>query len=143
MLFRSVESIKASEKNLPPLAFVYPDNMPVREKIDAIVRRIYGADGADILPEAERKLELLECAGFGGLPVCMAKTQNSISDDEKRVGRPRNFRITVRDFELAAGAGFIVALTGRMMRMPALPKAPSAEKIDVNADGEITGMSGV
>jgi formate--tetrahydrofolate ligase len=132
-----------AQGNPPPLEFVYPDEMPVREKIGAIARRIYGADGVDILPEAERKLELFELTGFGNLPVCMAKTQNSISDDEKKLGRPRGFKITVRDFELAAGAGFIVVLTGQMMRMPALPKVPSAEKIDVNADGVIVGISGV
>nr|WP_277556905.1 formate--tetrahydrofolate ligase [Ereboglobus sp. PH5-10] len=137
-----VESIAAAEKTLSPLEFVYADSMPVREKIGAIARRIYGADGVDFLPEAEHRLALFEAAGFGGLPVCMAKTQNSISDDEKKLGRPRGFRITVRDFELAAGAGFIVALTGRMMRMPALPRVPSAEKIDVSPDGEITGISG-
>ncbi|WP_345783532.1 formate--tetrahydrofolate ligase [Ereboglobus sp. PH5-5] len=137
-----VESIAAAEKTLSPLEFVYADSMPVREKIGAIARRIYGADGVDFLPEAEHRLALFETAGFGGLPVCMAKTQNSISDDEKKLGRPRGFRITVRDFELAAGAGFIVALTGRMMRMPALPRVPSAEKIDVSPDGEITGISG-
>jgi len=136
-------SIEATAATLPPLEYVYPDEMPVREKIAAISRRIYGADGVDFLPEAERKLALFERAGFGALPVCMAKTQNSISDDEKKPGRPRNFRITVRDFELAAGAGFIIALTGQMMRMPALPKTPSAEKIDVSDDGVITGITGV
>ena len=138
-----VATIEKTHPTLPPLQYVYPDNMPPREKILAIARRIYGADGADFLPEADRKLTLYERAGFGALPVCMAKTQNSISDDEKKLGRPRNFRITVRDCELAAGAGFIVALTGQMMRMPALPKIPSAEKIDLTPEGEITGITGV
>ncbi len=137
-----VASIAGSERDLPPLEFVYPENMPVRGKIEAIAQCIYGADGADLLPEAERRLALFERAGFGGLPVCMAKTQNSISDDEKKLGRPRGFRITVRDFELAAGAGFIVALTGQMMRMPALPRVPSAERIDVTPEGAIAGISG-
>jgi formate--tetrahydrofolate ligase len=134
--------LAALPERTPPLVFSYADELPVREKIETIVRRFYGADGVDILPEAELKLGLLECAGYGRLPLCMAKTQNSLTDDPTRFGRPRGFRITVRDFELAAGAGFIVALTGQMMRMPALPKVPSAEHIDVDARGDIVGISG-
>jgi len=126
----------------PPLQFTYRDEQPIREKMEAIAHRFYGADGVDILPEAEIKLGLFEIAGFGKLPVCMAKTQNSLTDDPEKVGRPRGFRVTVRDFELAAGAGFVVALTGQMMRMPALPKVPAAEHIDVDANGEIIGISG-
>ncbi|MDP1578868.1 MAG: formate--tetrahydrofolate ligase [Candidatus Didemnitutus sp.] len=120
----------------------YPDELPVRAKMEAVAQRFYGADGVDLLPEAEAKLELLELAGFGKLPICMAKTQNSLSDDAAKFGRPRGFRITVRDFELAAGAGFIVALTGQMMRMPALPKIPAAERIDVDSSGLVVGISG-
>lgn len=126
----------------PPLEFAYPDTAPVVEKLRAIARRFYGAIGVVLLPEAQQRLELFERTGFGHLPVCMAKTQNSLSDDPKKPGRPRDFQITVRDFELAAGAGFIVALTGQMVRMPALPKVPAAEQIDVLPDGEITGMLG-
>lgn len=126
----------------PPLHFTYRDEQPLRDKMEAIAQRFYGADGVEILPEAELKLGLLEIAGFGSLPVCMAKTQNSLSDDPEKIGRPRGFKIVVRDFELAAGAGFVVALTGQMMRMPALPKVPAAERIDVDADGEIVGISG-
>jgi formate--tetrahydrofolate ligase len=126
----------------PPLELTYRNDVPVRDKMEAVARRFYGADGVDILPDAEIKLGLLEIAGFGRLPVCMAKTQASLSDDPEKIGRPRGFRITVRDFELAAGAGFIVALTGQMMRMPALPKTPAAERIDVNGEGEIVGISG-
>ena len=125
----------------PPLVLTYPDDAPVKEKMLAIATRFYGADGVDLTPEAESKLALLEHAGFGRLPLCMAKTQNSLSDDAKKFGRPRGFRITVRDFEIANGAGFIVALTGEMMRMPALPKVPSSEKIDVNEAGDITGIA--
>jgi len=125
-----------------PIAFTYPDDAPVARKMEAIATRFYGADGVDILPDAAAKLAVFERAGFGRLPLCMAKTQNSLSDDPEKLGRPRGFRITVRDFELAAGAGFIVALTGQMMRMPALPKVPAAERIDVAATGEITGISG-
>ncbi len=141
-----VELAEAVLRSLPeraaPLVPTYPDDVPVREKMERIARRFYGADGVDLLPEAEAKLSLLEHAGFGRLPVCMAKTQNSLSDDPEKVGRPQGFRITVRDFELAAGAGFIVALTGQMMRMPALPKVPAAEGIDVDPSGAITGISG-
>lgn len=126
----------------PALQFTYRDEQSIREKMEAIATRFYAADGVDILPAAEIKLGLLEIAGFGNLPVCVAKTQNSLTDDPTRFGRPRGFRITVRDFELAAGAGFVVALTGQVMRMPALPKAPAAEHIDVNATGEIVGISG-
>lgn len=128
--------------DVPHVEYTYRDDEPVRAKMEAIASRFYGADGVDILPEAEIKLGLFEIAGFGKLPVCMAKTQNSLTDDPEKVGRPRGFRITVRDFELAAGAGFIVALTGQMMRMPALPKIPAAERIDVAATGEIVGISG-
>ncbi|MBI2510536.1 MAG: formate--tetrahydrofolate ligase [Opitutae bacterium] len=126
----------------PPLQFTYRDDQPIREKMEAIADRFYAADGVDILPAAEIKLGLLEIAGFGKLPVCMAKTQHSLTDDPEKLGRPRGFKITVRDFELAAGAGFVVALTGQMMRMPALPKAPAAERIDVNATGAVVGISG-
>lgn len=126
----------------PPLQFTYQDHQPIREKMEAIARRFYGADGVEISSEAELKLGLLEIGGFGTLPICMAKTQNSLSDDPEKLGRPRGFKIGVRDFELAAGAGFIVALTGQMMRMPALPKVPAAERIDVDASGEIVGISG-
>ena len=126
----------------PPLQFTYPDTLSVRDKIETVAKRFYGADGVDLLPEAELKLGLFECAGYGKLPICMAKTQNSLTDDPLKFGRPRGFRITVRDFELAAGAGFIVALTGQMMRMPALPKIPAAERIDVDDDGAIVGISG-
>ena len=132
----------AAPTSYPKLEYVYPDDIPVAEKINAIARRIYGASGVDILPEAAARLALFERAGFGCLPICMAKTQDSLTDDPKKPGRPQGFRITVRDFELAAGAGFIVALTGKMLRMPALPKTPAAEKIDLAPDGAITGIMG-
>jgi formate--tetrahydrofolate ligase len=132
----------AGEDVYQKIKYTYPLEMPAAGKMDAIARRFYGADGVDILPEAAARLALFERAGFGALPVCMAKTQNSLSDDPKKPGRPRGFRVTVRDFELAAGAGFIVALTGQMLRMPALPQTPSAEKIDLAPDGAITGITG-
>jgi formate--tetrahydrofolate ligase len=137
------EAVLASLPFSPaPFSLTYGDDLPLRRKMEAIATRFYGAEGVDVLPEAELKLGLFEIAGFGGLPVCMAKTQNSLTDDPEKLGRPRGFRITVRDFELAAGAGFIVALTGQMMRMPALPKIPAAERIDVDAEGHIVGISG-
>lgn len=125
---------------VPPLNFLYRDDQPVAEKIHAIATRMYGADGVVFTAAAEQKLELFAAAGFGRLPICMAKTQDSLSDDPKKPGRPRGFTITVRDFELANGAGFLVALTGQMLRMPALPRVPAAERIDVAEDGTITGL---
>ena len=104
---------------------------------------MYGADGVVILPKAQKKLEALSLAGGDKMMICMAKTQNSLSDDPAKLGRPKGFKITVRDFEIAAGAGFLVALTGDIMRMPALPKVPCAESIDLDAAGNITGMLGV
>jgi formate--tetrahydrofolate ligase len=126
----------------PPLQFTYPENAPAKEKIEAVASRFYGASGVVLSPEAEHKLALFEQAGYGRLPVCVAKTQNSLSDNPALLGRPSGFTITVRDFELAAGAGFLVALTGKMTRMPALPRIPAAEKIDLCPDGVITGISG-
>jgi formate--tetrahydrofolate ligase len=108
--------------------------------VNSIARSIYGGDGADLTETALAKLDLFTKNGFGNLPVCMAKTQNSLSDNAASLGRPRNFRITVRDFELANGPGFLVALTGSLVRMPALPKIPAAERIDVDKDGQITGI---
>ena len=125
---------------LPPLPLLYRDDEPVVEKIRAIATRMYGAEGVVLAPAAEEKLALFTAAGFGRLPICMAKTQDSLSDDPKKQGRPRGFTITVRDFEIANGAGFLVALTGQMLRMPALPRIPAAERIDVTEDGTITGI---
>ncbi|MGP1588736.1 MAG: formate--tetrahydrofolate ligase [Oribacterium sp.] len=123
-----------------------PDFRPVqiltdslRQKITTVAERIYGADGVDFLPKAEKELERLTALGFGGLPVCMAKTQYSFSDDPKKLGRPRDFRITIRDVSVSAGAGFVVCLTGEIMTMPGLPKLPAANGIDVE-DGKIIGL---
>ena len=111
-----------------------------RHAIQTIATKIYGADGVHFSPRAEEKIHLFERSGVSGLPVCMAKTQNSLSDDTTKLGRPHGFNITVRDLEIAAGAGFLIALTGTLVRMPALPKFPAAERIDVNAEGFITGI---
>lgn len=126
----------------PPLEPAYPLNQPVPEKLAAIASRFYGAAGVDLTPQATQRLETFVQAGFGDLPVCMAKTQNSLSDDPRKLGRPHDFRITVRDFEIAAGAGFLVALTGQMLRMPALPRQPAAAQINLADSGHITGIMG-
>jgi formate--tetrahydrofolate ligase len=119
---------------------LYPGDMPLTEKIETIVREIYGADGVDYAPAAAKKLAEYEALGAGGLPVCIAKTQYSLSDDPKLLGRPSGFRVSVRDARLSAGAGFVVALLGDIMTMPGLPKVPAAVGIDVDADGGITGL---
>jgi formate--tetrahydrofolate ligase len=124
-----------------PLPFLYQSQAPVPEKLHAIATRIYGARSVQLTADASSRLQQLETAGLDTLPICMAKTQNSLSDDPHQLGRPTDFDITVRDFEIANGAGFLVALTGTMMRMPALPKLPAAESIDLSADGRILGAS--
>ncbi len=120
--------------------FAYPLDIPIADKLDMIARRIYHADGADITPNAQKQLKKLTDMGYGSLPVCMAKTQYSFSDDPKLLGAPDGFRITVRNLKVSAGAGFIVALTGEIMTMPGLPKVPAAESIDVDDDGVIRGL---
>lgn len=119
---------------------LYPDDMPLKEKINTIAKEIYGADGVVFDPAASKMLDKLTDLGFGNLPVCMAKTQYSLSDDQTKLGRPEGFNITVRDVFVNAGAGFVVALTGAIMTMPGLPKKPAAFGIDVDDDGKITGL---
>ena len=120
--------------------FAYELDAPVEEKIDAVVRRVYGGADAEILPAARKQLRELEALGFGGLPVCIAKTQASLSDDPALLGAPEGFTVTVRSVTVSAGAGFLVALTGSVLTMPGLPKVPAAENIDVDDDGRITGL---
>lgn len=120
--------------------FAYEDNLSLAEKIEAIATKVYHADGVDFEPKAAAELAKLEGLGFGGMPVCMAKTQYSFSDDAKKLGAPRDFRITVRNVKVSAGAGFVVALTGDIMTMPGLPKVPAAERIDVDETGKISGL---
>ena len=119
---------------------MYDDDQPLTAKIEAVAREIYGADGVDFAPAAARELARLETLGFGHLPVCMAKTQYSLSDNPKLLGWPKGFRITVKSVRLSAGAGFVVALTGDIMTMPGLPRVPAAENIDVDKDGVISGL---
>ncbi len=120
--------------------FSYPLDATIEEKIAAIVKNVYHGDGVMLTPNAKKQAAQLEKLGFGGLPVCMAKTQYSFSDDPTLLGAPKGFTVTVRNLRVSAGAGFIVALTGDIMTMPGLPKAPAAEKIDVDAEGKIMGL---
>ena len=118
----------------------YENELPLKDKIGAVARGIYGADGVDFMPAAAKELDKLTSLGYGSLPVCIAKTQYSLSDNPALTGRPTGFRITVKSVRLSAGAGFVVALTGDIMTMPGLPKVPAAENIDVDAQGRITGL---
>jgi formate--tetrahydrofolate ligase len=119
---------------------LYELELPLREKIETIAREVYGADGVDYTPAAESTLKELEANGYGNLPVCMAKTQMSISDDPAKKGRPKGYRITVREVRLSAGAGFIVPICGSIMTMPGLPKKPAAEIIDIDENGNILNL---
>jgi formate--tetrahydrofolate ligase len=119
---------------------LYDARRPIKEKIETIVRRVYGGDGADYSAKADRTIEYLESIGLGGTPVCMAKTQYSLTDDPTRLGRPTGFRITVNEVYPSAGAGFVVAQAGEIMTMPGLPKEPAAERMAVRPDGSIVGL---
>ncbi|NLY18113.1 MAG: formate--tetrahydrofolate ligase [Clostridiaceae bacterium] len=120
--------------------FLYEDEMPIREKIETISQKVYGADGVEFSQQAIKEMEKLTSHGFGKLPVCMAKTQYSLTDDPKKTGKPVGFKINIRNIKVSAGAGFIVALTGDIMTMPGLPAVPAAEKIDVDSTGKISGL---
>ena len=130
-------TLENKESHYKPL---YPDEAGLKEKIAAVAKEIYGADGVSYAPAASKALKKIEDMGFGGLPVCMAKTQYSLSDDQTKLGRPSGFEINVRDAYVSAGAGFVVVLTGAIMTMPGLPKVPAANNIDVNNEGVITGL---
>lgn len=135
------EKVMETLENKPTQYHVlYPDEMSLKDKINTIAREIYGADGASFAPAAAKALKRIEDMGFGNLPVCMAKTQYSLSDDQTKLGRPSGFTINVRDAYVSAGAGFVVALTGSIMTMPGLPKKPAADSIDVDENGKITGL---
>jgi formate--tetrahydrofolate ligase len=114
--------------------------MTIAEKIEAIVKRVYGGDGVIFAPLAKKEMDKLTALGYDKLPVCMAKTQYSFSDDMTKLGAPEGFTVTVRNMKVSAGAGFIVALTGDIMTMPGLPKVPAAERIDVDENGKISGL---
>ena len=121
-------------------SFSYEDDCSIEEKIGHIVKRVYGGEGVIFTPNAKKEIERLTSLGFGNMPVCMAKTQYSFSDDPTKLGAPEGFTVTVRNVKVSAGAGFIVALTGEIMTMPGLPKVPAAERIDVDENGKISGL---
>lgn len=133
-----VDEVESGNNNFKPL---YDWSLPVKEKIEKIAKEIYGAEAVQYTKEAEGNLRTIERLGLAGLPICMAKTQKSFSDDESKVGRPRNFKVTVREFEYAVGAGFIIPILGEMMRMPGLPAIPASEGMDIDDNGVVTGLS--
>ena len=134
------EVVRLCEEEKGDFTFSYSTEGTIEEKINAIVRNIYGGDGAILTPNAQKQAEKLTAMGFGNCPICLAKTQYSFSDDPAKLGAPEHFTVTVRNLKISAGAGFIVALTGDIMTMPGLPKAPAAEKIDIDENGKITGL---
>ena len=131
--------VKACEKpaNFAP---IYSLDLSIKEKIETIAKEIYGADGVDYSAAASKAIADIEKLGYGKLPVCMAKTQYSLSDDANKLGRPSGFRINIREVKVSAGAGFVVALAGAIMTMPGLGKDPAAYRIDIDADGQIHGL---
>ena len=134
------EVLRLCEQDNSGFAFSYELDATIEEKIEAVVRRVYGGKGVSFSPEAKKAISRLKKLGFGNLPVCIAKTQYSFSDNPKKLGAPENFTVSVKNVKVSAGAGFIVVLTGDIMTMPGLPKVPSAEKIDVDDAGRITGL---
>ncbi|MBR6807090.1 MAG: formate--tetrahydrofolate ligase [Clostridia bacterium] len=134
------EVVRLCEEEKGEFTFAYEDDLTISEKIEAVVKKIYGGDGIAILPAAKKQIAELEALGFGNMPVCMAKTQYSFSDDATKLGAPDGFTVTIKNVKVSAGAGFIVVLTGDILTMPGLPKVPAAEKIDVDENGRITGL---
>jgi formate--tetrahydrofolate ligase len=134
------EVVRLCEEEKGDFSFSYDLDMPIADKIEAVVKKIYGGAGVNILPAAKKQIRQIEENGFGNVPICIAKTQYSFSDDPKLLGAPEDFVVTVRNVKMSAGAGFAVVLTGDIMTMPGLPKVPSAEKIDVDEFGRITGL---
>ena len=132
-----ISTIESKPSNYAP---IYQDELSIKDKIKTICTKIYGADGVDFAPAANKMIKKLEDLGFGEFPVCMAKTQYSLSDNAELLGRPEGFRVTVREAYVSAGAGFVVVLTGNIMTMPGLPKTPAAYNIDVDDDGNIVGL---
>jgi formate--tetrahydrofolate ligase len=130
----------AAEEGAPDFRLLYPDDMPLKDKIETIATQIYGADGVDYAPAANKSLAAYEAMGFGHLPVCMAKTQYSLSHDAKLLGRPTGFRIPIREVRLSAGAGFVTPILGDMRTMPGLNSRPGGERIDIDADGNVVGL---
>ena len=134
------EVVRLCEEEQGDFTFSYSDDMSIIDKIKAVVTKIYGGDGIHITPNARKQIAQLEELGFGNVPVCIAKTQYSFSDDPTKLGAPEGFKVTVRNVKVSAGAGFIVVLTGDILTMPGLPKVPAAEGIDVDENGKISGL---
>ena len=134
------EVIRLCEEEKGDFHFSYDLDMPIEEKIEAVTRRIYGGKGIQVMPAAKKQIAQLEALGYGNLPICVAKTQYSLSDDPTKLGAPDDFTVTVKNVKVSAGAGFVVVLTGDIMTMPGLPKSPAAERIDVDENGVITGL---
>ncbi len=134
------EIVRMCSEEKPDFKFLYDVKQPIKEKIEAIATKIYGADGVDYASDAEESIERINQLGYSDLPICMAKTQASLSDDKTKLGRPRDWRLTVREVRLNTGSGFIIPVCGKMMTMPGLPKKPAAEKIDLTSDGKIVGL---
>ena len=134
------EVVRLCEEEQGDFTFSYELDGTIEDKIEAIVKKVYGGDGIAVLPNAKKQIAQLTELGFDKLPVCIAKTQYSFSDDPTKIGAPENFTVTVKNVKVSAGAGFIVVLTGDILTMPGLPKSPAAEKIDVDENGKITGL---
>ena len=134
------EVVKLCDEKNSDFSFAYNLDNSIEEKIEEVVKKIYGGDGIVVTPAAQKQIEQLTALGFDKLPVCIAKTQYSFSDDPAKLGAPSGFKITVKSVKVSAGAGFIVVLTGDILTMPGLPKSPAAERIDVDDDGRITGL---
>jgi len=137
-LARGLLALLARERSA--FAPLYALDDPITVKLDTIARRIYGADGVEYPKRVERQIAQAESLGYGRLPICVAKTQRSLSDDPTLLNRPRGFKITVNEIRISAGAGFLVAITGDITTMPGLPRRPNAERVDVTPDGVITGL---
>lgn len=135
------EILKAIEEEENRFQLLYPSDMPLIEKIETVAQKIYGASSVAMEGKIRRKIQRIEKIGFGNLPVCIAKTQYSLSDDDEALGRPKDFALIVTDVSISSGAGFVVVYCGDIMTMPGLPKVPSAERINVTEDGRITGLS--
>ncbi|MGI5968267.1 MAG: formate--tetrahydrofolate ligase [Lachnospiraceae bacterium] len=132
-----IDTLNNKKSNFKPL---YPNELSLEKKIETVAKEIYGADGVTFDASARKAMDRLTSLGFGNMPVCMAKNQYSLSDDPKKLGRPKGFTVNIRDIYVSAGAGFVVAITGTVMTMPGLPLHPAAERIDVNDEGKITGL---
>ena len=134
------EVVRLCEEEQGDFTFSYELDGTIEDKIEAVVKKIYGGNGINVLPAAKKEIDRLSALGFDKCPICMAKTQYSFSDDPAKLGAPENFTVTIKNVKVSAGAGFVVVLTGDIMTMPGLPKSPAAERIDVDENGKITGL---